>query len=191
VPTLALDALAREVARAGQVAVRLVQQSMAGADAAALRADFVVLTSLDGAIERFVERLRSAAMSQQASARLAELLRIERYHEAAAELALGAAALPRLVPSDARVAAAASDFRDATDTLLRGCDPAGTPQAAVLDADRARMEARYEDLKVQLLAAGADGGLPLVDMEQALRRCSALRRAAQQLHKARRRHADR
>jgi phosphate:Na+ symporter len=49
------------------------------------------------------------------------------------------------------------------------------------------MEARYEDLKVQLLTAGADGRLTLADMEKALRRFSALRRAAQQLHKSRQR----
>jgi len=37
------------------------------------------------------------------------------------------------------------------------------------------------------LAADADARLALPDMEQALRRCSALRRATQQLHKSRRR----
>jgi phosphate:Na+ symporter len=57
---------------------------------------------------------------------------------------------------------------------------------AGLDAELDTMEARYEDFKAQLLAAGADARLALTDMEQALRRCSALRRATQQLHKARR-----
>jgi hypothetical protein len=40
------------------------------------------------------------------------------------------------------------------------------------------------------LAAGASARLALPAMEQALRRCSALRRAAQQLCKSQRRLAD-
>lgn len=41
-----------------------------------------------------------------------------------------------------------------------------------------------------LLAAGIHAQLALSDMEQALRLCSALRRAARQIHKTRRRLAD-
>lgn len=187
VPTLALDALSREVARAGQVALRMARSALAGADAVALKADHSILVSLDGAIERFVERLRSASMSQVASARLAELLRIERYHEAGAEQAVAAAALPALGPVDPRLAASATAFTEAADDSLRRCDPTEPIDLAGMDADLGTMDARYEDLKVQLLAAGADARLTLTDMEQALRRCSALRRATQQLHKSRRR----
>lgn len=97
-------------------------------------------------------------MPQVASARLAELLRIERYHEAAVEQAVAAAELPPLRPTDPRLA-----------------------------ADLVTMEARYEDVKADLLAAGADARLALIEMEQAPRRGSALRRAAQQLRKSRRR----
>jgi phosphate:Na+ symporter len=190
VPTLALDALTREVARAGQVALRMVRSALSGADAAALKPDHTILVSLDAAIERFVERLRSASMTQVASARLAELLRVQRYHEAGAEQAMAAAALPPLTEADARLAAAAVAFVDATRSLLLQCDPTELPNVAALDTHLGTMEARYEDLKADLLAAGADARLALTDMEQALRRCSALRRAAQQLHKSRRRLAE-
>ena len=186
VPTLALDALAREVARAGQVAQRMTRAALAGADAAAVRTDHGIVVSLDAAIQRFVEGLRSASMSQVASARLAELLRLQRYHETAAEQALAAAALPALGLADARLAAVEAAFVAATDTLLQRCDPAAPSDVAGLDADLRTMESRYEDLKSALLAAGA-ARLALTAMEQALRRCSALRRAAQQLHKSRRR----
>ena len=190
VPTLALDALAREVARAGQVALRMVRSALAGADAATLKPDHTILVSLDAAIERFVERLRSASMSQVARARLAELLRIQRYHEASAEQAVAAAALPPLMAADARLAAAAVAFAEATRSLLLQCDPTEPPNVATLDSHLGTMEARYEDLKAELLAGGADARLALTEMEQALRRSSALRRAAQQLHKSRRRLAE-
>jgi phosphate:Na+ symporter len=73
---------------------------------------------------------------------------------------------------------------------LLQCDPTEPSNVAALDTHLGTLEARYEDLKTDLLAAGADARLALTDMEQALRRCSALRRAAQQLHKSRRRLAD-
>jgi phosphate:Na+ symporter len=190
VPTLALDALAREVARARQVALRMTRGALAGADAARLGADHAILTSLDAAIERFVERLRSASMTQVESARLAELLRIQRHHEASAEQAMAAAAMPPLVAIDAGLAAAAAAFAEATRSVLLQCDPTEPPARARLDATLGTMEARYENLEADLLAAGADARLTLTDMEQALRRCSALRRAARQLHESRRRLAS-
>ena len=56
-----------------------------------------------------------------------------------------------------------------------------------MDAAASQMETAYETLKASLLAAGALGGTRLSDMEEALRRYSAIRRAAQQATKARRR----
>ncbi|MBX3604632.1 MAG: Na/Pi cotransporter family protein [Piscinibacter sp.] len=187
VPTLALDALAREVARAGQVALRMTQAALAGADTSALRSDDAILSSLDAAIERFVERLRSASLPQGASARLAELLRVQRYHETSAEQAMTAAALGPSGQADAHVVTADAAFLTAATTLLAGCDPTGVVDTARLDADLDTMEARYADLKAALLTAGADARLALPDMERALSRASALRRSLQQLHKARRR----
>jgi phosphate:Na+ symporter len=187
VPTLALDALTREVTRAGQVALRMTRSALAGADAAKLKADHTILMSLDAAIARFVERLRSASMSQVASARLAELLRIQRYHEVSAEQAMAAGKLPLLVAADTRLASSVVAFVEATSSLLLQVDPTEPVNVVVLDTHLRTMEARYQDLKADLLAGGADARLALTEMEQALRRCSALRRAAQQLHKSRRR----
>ncbi|GHC76085.1 hypothetical protein GCM10007320_14980 [Pseudorhodoferax aquiterrae] len=145
--------------------------------------------SLDAAIERFVERLRSTLMSQRDSARLAELLRIQRYHESAAEQALAAAALRPQGLADARVAAAEAAFLAAANAVLAHGGPTGPADSPA--ADLGTMEVRYEEIKTALLAAGADARLALAAMEQALRRFSALRRGTQQFHKSRRRQADR
>ncbi|MDZ4399056.1 Na/Pi symporter [Hydrogenophaga sp.] len=187
VPTLALDALSREVTRATQVALRMTRSALAGADAARLKTDHAILSSLDTAIERFVERLRSAALSQAVSARLAELLRIQRYNESGAEQAVAAVALSATGLEDARLASAASAFAGAAGALLSAWDPDTSADAARPDAALRAMEAGYEDLKAALLSAGADSRLSLTEMEQALRRSSALRRAVQQVHKAQRR----
>lgn len=190
VPTLALDALAREVGRAGQVTLRMTRAALAGADAAVLKRDHAILASLDTAIERFVERLRSASMSQAASARLAALLRIEHYYVEATEQAVTAAALPPRGLVDVGLAKCRQAFDAAANALLARCDPSAPTDSAGAEADLRFLEARYEELKASLLAAGADARIALTDMELALRRYSYLRRALQQVHKARRRLAD-
>ncbi|HEY0858978.1 MAG TPA: hypothetical protein VGE16_18070 [Albitalea sp.] len=52
------------------------------------------------------------------------------------------------------------------------------------------METAYQALKAALLAAGAAAQIGLDEMEEALRRFSALRRAGQQAAKALRREDD-
>jgi phosphate:Na+ symporter len=188
VPTLALDALEREVARAGHVALRMTRSALAGVNVVTLNADNTILAGLDTAIERFVERLRSASMTQVASARLAELLRIQRYYEASAEQSMIAAELAPISLTDEHLEAATVTFFEAANALLLHCDPSGSTSATSLDTYLSEMEIRYEGLKDSLLASGAGARLSLTEMEQALRRSSALRRAAQQLHKSRRRY---
>jgi Na/Pi-cotransporter len=94
VPELALDALRREVRRSGAIAVRIVRGALAGAAPAALARDRTLRAGLDGAIERFVERMHRAAMSVASSERLPRILRVARYHEACADLAFEAATAP-------------------------------------------------------------------------------------------------
>lgn len=182
VPSLALEALEREVARIGATAARMLREAVNGADAAALAADGAVVEALDRAVERFVERMHRSAMSADTGARLPLVLRIERYHETVAEQALAAARLTvpqRPLREPLRALAAA--FAAAVGRLL---DTAGsaTPDDRI-DAMQA-MEQHYEALKSALLAAGASGTLDLPDMDRELRRFSALRRAAQQAGKA-------
>lgn len=190
VPTLALDALALEIGRLGEVAQRIVRGALAGLPAAELVADRRVMQRLDAAVETFVAGMQRQALSHAASERLALLLRVERYHESAAEAAL-AAAEPPIAPSligtgpdavDPAVAAAQATFLGCSLSLLAPAAPGATEPAA---ADRAQtLAAAYEGLKSTLLSSGADARLPLPDMEAALRRYSALRRAVQQTLKA-------
>jgi phosphate:Na+ symporter len=184
VPTLALDALAREVARAGNVAMRMARAVLAGAATSGIASDRRIFTGLDSAIEDFIARLGRASMSQASSARLTALLRTQRYHESCVEQAELAAALPML--SSATGASWAEAHRRFTLTTGALLDRAGAPEPSHRpEADEQAVA--YETLKSALLTAGARGELPLAEMEQALRRCSALRRAAQQAVKAQQR----
>ena len=180
VPALAVQALEAEVARMGQLGIGLARDVLAGkADADAVERRRGVLTGLDAAITEFAERLNRDAMAPATSEQLARVLRVERYHETAAEQVVEAAAL---AAPEADSAAQAHFVRQA-DALFAHC-AAPDATADTLDAALVAMEAAYQRLKASLLAAGAEGRLRLNPMEIALRRFSALRRAAQQAAKA-------
>lgn len=188
VPSLAVEALVREVARIGHVAVRMARATLAGANLQALKRDLLILSQLDASVEAFVGRMSRAAMSERASKQLAEVLRVQHYHDTMAELVRIAAPLHSHRDQDPSTAALHSAFFSATDALFALCDPLNPePDQQELDNAGLQMEASYEDLKAGLLASGAIGHLRLTDMEETLRRYSALRRAAQQASKARRR----
>jgi len=187
VPSLAVAALARETDRIGHVALRALRGALAGADAQAVVRDGRIVDQLDAAAEHFVEGVSRAAMPERTAQRLAAVLRVLRYHETVAELAQSAAALSPapLTP----VATELDGFRQAAASLLLLCDPSpdegpSPPRAEAVQAALPAMQASYQALKAALLEAGADGRLHVGTMEAALRRFSALHRAAEQAAKA-------
>lgn len=189
VPALALDALEREIARIGHIATRMARGALLGVDATVVAAEQRIAAQLDRAVETFVERMSRAAMAQGTSQRLAWALRVLRYHETTAEQALAASRLqPWQAASGSELARAQTRFAEHADALFALCDPLqGEVGAGLVAVALAPVEQAYQALKATLLVAGADGQVPLAEMEQALRRYSALRRAAQQAAKASRR----
>lgn len=201
VPVLALDALQREVQRIGGIALRMTRLAIEGAGQAALARDRGAMAALWQATEGFVERMHRGAMAAASGQRLSRLLRVARYHETAAELAFDAAEVAvvaaTLAPLTDAAARADAEFRQAARAVLATLEPAAEPEpasaserAAASDAALVAAETFYQTLKSTLLAAGADGALPLTEMDQRLRAASALRRALQQSVKAARLCAD-
>ncbi|MBI3155334.1 MAG: Na/Pi cotransporter family protein [Burkholderiales bacterium] len=196
VPTLALDALEREIERAGHVAVRAARAALAGADAAAVGREERIVAQLDTAVDAFVERVSRAQMPRRSAERLARALRVQRYQQTVAEEAAEAARLRPLPDSRAPQLPSEQAFVQAAAAVLALADPlpeagAAADQAA-LDAAVAQALDAYQALKAALLDAGATGMLHMAPMELALRRHSALRRAIEQAAKAARlRHAPR
>ena len=188
VPALALDALERELGRTGELAVRMLREVLNGAAVSAIARDHAIFVRLDAAVMQFVENMNRAAMSADTSERLAVLLRVERYHETSMEQAISAASLPAPVSTNAALMTRHNSFVEQADILLVRCDPSlPTVETPVWDAAIAASDSAYEDLKAAILAEGATGRWTLVQMEDALRRYSAIRRAIQQSVKARQR----
>jgi Na+/phosphate symporter len=156
----------------------------AGGDRAALARDERIVDRLNLAIADFIARLSRATLSQDSAARLPQILRVARYYETAADQAQEAAAAA--AESEAGdFPAGHEDFRRQAEALFARCDPAAPPASpAEIDAALDGFEADYQELKAELLEAGAQDRLTVADMDARLRAASALRRAAQQIAKA-------
>jgi phosphate:Na+ symporter len=192
VPALAVDALRREVVRLGHVALRMARGAAMGTAAVPLAKDDRALRQLAAVIEAFVERMNRNAMPARASERLAHVLLSARRYQSIAEQALLAAGLRELVAADQPALRAQQQAMAVkADALLQACDAQlAEPDLGQLTSSLAAFEADYEALKSALLAAGATGAARIFDMEEALRRHSALRRAVQQAVKAHRPESD-
>jgi len=183
VPELALDALTREVRRMGGIALRMMREAMGGADEGRLARDQQIVTALNGAIAAFLTRLNRAGMPSRSAERLPDILRIARYYETLAELAMEAAVDRRAIT--APVPAEAGRFAAQAEALLDAADPDVPQEEAHLDASGLQtLEAHYQALKSHLLEAGAGGQLPVAEMDARLRFASLTRRAVQQSAKA-------
>jgi phosphate:Na+ symporter len=185
VPTLALDALEQEVARFGQLCSRQARSVLQGGSAAEQGSAQTVIDQLDAAVGAFVERMGRSSLSLSAAERLAELLRIQRYYAACAELARAAAPLVTPDGGDEPWVSAHRLFVSTALYVLAEHDRPRAGPGAPVSLDPLPMEDAYQQLKAAVLSAGAAGRLPMEAMAASLERYSALRRALQQAIKAR------
>jgi phosphate:Na+ symporter len=181
VPALALNALERELCHLGTIALATVRDAF-NAVPPQLERNQQITDRLTTAIADFIAELNRGGMSANSAQRLPQLLRVARYYEAAAELATEAAASLReanvvTTPETPTMA----DFRSHGETLLARIDPAAPGSE---HADRNAFEAVYQQLKAELLEAGAAAQLSVPAMDARLRGISALRRAVEQASKA-------
>lgn len=178
VPTLAVDALAREVRRYGAIAVELLDQLLDAAPAFRLQAERAALEQLELALNQFIERIGRSAMHADNSRRLAQVLRAQRAFTAVTEQAMLAARVEGGVADDL------GEFRRHLKSLLVFDEPADAPRLAARRETVTALESAYESLKERLLQRAATGQLSLPDMERQLRWLGAMRTAAQQADKA-------
>lgn len=180
VPALALDALRLESERIGRMARDLLRAVLERRSPQALEDERAIAQRLLAAATAFVTRMHRDQLPAAPGSQLAGALRILRYHEAVVEQSLAAAGLLRaeaLLPH--AVAQAEAAFFAQARALLDALDQGESHWPPELSS-------AYEQLKSRLLSAAAAGQIDLPAMEQQLRACSALRRALEQAHKARR-----
>ena len=187
VPTLALDALVLELKRLGAIALRMAATAIDPQTGSPreLARDKAIVDRLTIAVGEFTAHLSRASMSQESAERLPEILRIARYFDAVAELALQIGALQERAAAAAEPADPLAAFRRETIGLLAAADPTREefdPQAC--EARHSAFEDQYQLVKSSLLRGGAAGSIEVARMERLLQMASLSRRAAEQAIKA-------
>jgi phosphate:Na+ symporter len=187
VPSLAADALRRELVRFGGLAIGAVWARSGQLSGAAGRpSDAPALPALERAIAEFVTHVSRGSMSDKTAKALARLLRVQRYYETCGELAAEVATPHAAVAvlGDTRLRAAVVELALTADRLLLQLNPDTEPFAPLSAGDAADFEARYQALKAAVLGAGARGEIDIDTMESLTRSFSALRRIIDQAGKA-------
>jgi phosphate:Na+ symporter len=180
VPSLALQALDRELRRLAALTQRMLASAIDGAAAVALARDRLIVDRLGRAIADFIVQLHRSSMSQRSAERLPELLRVARYCETAATLAQQAAGTRAVAPP-----AGEERVRRTAHALLAALDPAQPPtDPQAPEALMQEFESAYQAQKAALLSEAASGARSVAEADAALLRASDLRRALQQLHRA-------
>jgi len=183
VPALAMDALLQEARRMGVISLRMLREASGGAGRDRLAGDRQIVSALNYAIADFVMQLSRTTMSADSAQRLPGILRIARYYETLSELALDMAGVRRELTTIPPPEAA--KFGAQAEALLDSVDPSnGLRDRQAVEQALSALEAHYQQLKTRLLEAGAQGELPVVEMEVRLRIASMMRRAIEQAVKA-------
>ncbi|MDZ4201333.1 MAG: Na/Pi symporter [Gallionella sp.] len=183
IPALAMNALLQESRRMGVISLRMLREASGGAGQEKLAGDRQIVSALNYAIADFVMQLSRATMSASSAQRLPEILRIARYYETLSELALDMAGVRRELASAAPPEAA--KFGAQAEALLDSVDPSsGLHDRQAVEQALNALEDHYQQLKARLLETGAQGELPVAEMEARLRVASMMRRAIEQAVKA-------
>lgn len=187
VPSLAADALRREMIRLGGMTIGGVRNRIALlAGQPAQADDSAAQPGLSQAMRNFVTEVNRHGMSESTASTLAVLLRIQGYYDVCQEHAPDI-----IVGRDALASLAGSPLHDEVcalskhaGRLLTQFDPSAEhPQPATVE-QLAAFEAEYQTLKAALLAAGADGRLAMAPLDALTRSFSVLRRIVDQAAKA-------
>lgn len=188
-PELALNALALEFARITSIARRMAMEALSTESVAGRRisSDRMVAHKLARAVAEFISRLEKGLLSAEVAARLARMLRAEQHLLACAERALHVArAQPQLGNvTDEQLMQDIARYRVDVVNLMKIVNP--EEQGVVFadcEAQLQQVQSSYEDVKEELLLAGAELRIPVPLMIDILEQNSRIRRMARQMFKA-------
>lgn len=183
VPSLAADALHREMTRLGDLAMSTAWARLGhwlGHERREQHAESYL--PLSQVIHEFVTRVNRGSMSESSAQAIATLLRVQRYYDTCHELSAELLA-PAPRAADAPDAATRSLLQLGEQLLIR-LNPAQAGFAPLEAEQTDRFETEYQQLKASLLNAGAAGQIDITRMDALLHSLSALRRIISQAGKA-------
>lgn len=187
-PPLAVDALTHELQRVLEIARRMAQTAVSTEHAPGrqIATDAGIARNLATAINAFVEQMAREPLSKEVADELPQTLRVLRYLIQTVDLAESiagakASGTPVLQPP---LAERLAQYHAEVAGLLHDLDPLQAGFASDALAQRAdRLEEHYQELKAELLRAGARLEIDTQDMSDILGQLSRCRRMVQQLFK--------
>lgn len=188
-PMLAVNALALELSRIATV-VRRMSMAVLSAELSQARrvtTDHVIVTKLSNAVAIFINRLEKGVLSGEVAEQLSKVLRAEQHMLACANQSLEISRMqPGLdVVTDAALAGSIADFRLSVVHLME----LSNPEVAEFSFEACKeqlekVQIKYDDVKVELLQAGAELRTPVPVVIQVIEQNSQIRRMARQMTKA-------
>jgi len=193
-PTLAMEALFRELGRIGEISRRMCRRAVRGERHSRVQGgDRRALNSLVKAVGDFAGRMRQGGMPEQLSNLVPNALRVARYYSEAAELAERVAGArvggdPIETPE---LVGAIKSFEGRVKQLLKATDSRAAGYSAVACGTLlSEILKEYQALKSGLLKAGADGLVKVGRLVAELDMLSDIRRIGEQVEKGSRYLAD-
>ena len=183
VPSLAADAMRRELQRLGDIALTTAWARLGHWHGDHHRPQqAAAYEPLSQRIHEFVTSVHRGSMSESSAQALATLLRVQRYYDTCHELS-GELVTAATHPYEPLQSVTRALLQQGEQLLLR-LDPARAEFAPLDSVQATTFEADYQGLKAELLASGAAGQLDIDRMDSLLRSFSALRRIIAQADKA-------
>lgn len=188
-PMLALNALTLELTRIAAVMRRmmLATLSIESGPEKRIERDHMIVEKLSNAVADFITRLGRSSLSAEVAEQLSKVLRTQQHLLACADQALEVArAQPKLrMVDDTELSEGLARYRADVVSLIEMSDPASEVFSfAACEAQLERLQTRYDDMKVELLRAGAEIHVPVSDTIDILEQNSRIRRMARQMFKA-------
>ena len=189
-PSLAIDALMRELDRVRVLVCQVAQGAIAhpGVRLTTIERKATAIFALSRATARYATELRMGELPAEVAERLPRALRVARYLEEASMLTPGIDALVSEVSRspEREVPAAFRPFLDAAQDclILCGQEDRGAIDYNELERRYARFEAVYQELKSGYLQVGADRRLAIDEVDRLLDGFTLFRRLIEQVVKS-------
>lgn len=184
-PALALNALVLELGRMGDFAGKMLRDALSSERhvGSQLHKERVVMGRLVNAVNEFSLTLQRANLPGDISEHLPLALRVSRYYMEVANVSVDTARVQEELPyiDDGLMEKTLDQFRSECVALLEVADPLGEEFSAETALEGlVALEQHYQDLKAQLLNAGAQERIRLQQMVSELDLYSNVRRAMEQ-----------
>jgi len=188
-PVLAINALAQELSRITTIARRMGLDALSSefVPSVHMQSDSVAIHKLSAAVGEFITQLERGALSKEVSEQLAKVLRSEQHLLACANQAMEISRIQVKVEklADERLIEGLSVFRAEVVSLMNMADPEEVDFSFTqCELQLDRVQTAYDDVKADLLRAGAELRLPIQVVIDIINQNSCIRRMPRQMVKA-------